>query len=127
MPTGLKIPVGVDASGGMSLVSGEENDAKIIKISLSDDDNENAFQQDIALGLSMIFDINDVTLKARVLRRVRAIFADFLKLKRFKLLTDTIKWSEDTSEQELTLEFRYLDLESDEERLYNRTFTAGEW
>lgn len=123
---GLKMPVGVNPSGGAALMEGDINDAKIIKMALSSDDNENAFQQDIGLGVDMIFGISDTVLQSQITRRVIRLFQNFQTQKRFKLLRNTLKWTEDASQQELTLEFRYVNLESDEEVFFRRAFTAAE-
>ena len=124
MPKGLRIPVGVGPNGGAALVSGDSNDSKIIKVSLGSDENENAFQQDISLGLGMVFDLNDPTMRAKILRRVYKIFEEFRVQKRFRLKKETIKWSEDSATQELIIEFKYVNLESDEEVLFRRSFTS---
>lgn len=123
---GLKIPVGVSSHGGASLISGDVNDVKIITISLGSSENENAFQQDITLDEGMVFDLNDPTVRAKILRRLYRIFENFRLKKRFKLKKESIKWEEDSKEQELTLEFTYTNLESDEDILFRRAFTASD-
>jgi len=120
MARGLQVPVGVDITGGTAWVSGEENDRKTIFTALGDCDSENAFQQELGLGIGMIFDPNDETVRARILRRLKNIFRIFEEADRYKLLTETILWS--SVEGELTLEFKYLNLETDEERSFTRTF-----
>lgn len=126
MATGLRIPVGASPSGGAALVGGDDNDTKIIKTALSSDDSENAFQQDIGMGESMVFNLNDPVLRAKIRRRLVQIFANFQTQKRFKLLKNTIEWTEDSVAQELILEFKYLNLESDEEKPLRRVFSASE-
>lgn len=123
---GLKIPVGVNAHGGAALVSGDVNDMKIISISLGSSENENAFQQDITLGEAMVFDLNDPTIRAKILRKLYMIFDNFKVKKRFKLNKNTIEWEEDPKKQELTLLFTYTNLESDEDVLFRRAFTASD-
>jgi len=107
-------------------VEGDENDYKIIKMALSSDDNENAFQQDIGLGASMVFDLNDQALRAKIRRRLLQIFEDFQRQKRYKLVKESIKWGENTEEQELELTFKYINMESDEEKQFRRVFSAQE-
>jgi len=58
--------------------------------------------------------------------RVDLLFQRFELQKRFKLLPDTVQWTDKPKEQELKLEFRYVDLESEEEKSYSRNFKAGE-
>jgi len=125
MPTGLAVPMKANKAGGIARVTGDENDTKIIRIALTDGDNDNAFQQDFTLGQSMIFDLNDATLRARITMRVIRIFERFEKQNRFKLFADTMKWTENSKEQTLELEFRYLNLESDEPKTFAHTFGAS--
>jgi hypothetical protein len=126
MPTGLKIPMGVNSGGGLATVDGDDNDAKIIKLTLSDGENENAFQQDITLGIDMIFDILDPIVRSKITIRIVRAFEKLQSQKRFKLLKNTINWDESSSAQgELTLNFRYLNLESDEEKEYEQKFNSG--
>lgn len=124
MATGLKIPVGVNPMGGIAKVTGDDNAIQAIKTALTDCENEHAFQQELGLGAGMVFASNDMRLRAVILRRVRGIFNEFQKEKRFKLLEETIKWSE--GDGELVLEFRYMDLESDEEKPFQRVFRPEE-
>jgi inorganic pyrophosphatase len=125
MPKGLKIPIGKNASGGFAIVDGDDNDLKLIAVALGDDDNENAFQQGIGLGIGMVFDINDAYIRGSIKRRVIRLFKLFEAQKRFKLLTDTVEWKDDSEAQELILSFRYLNLESDEENEFSKSFSAG--
>jgi len=120
MPKGFSIPVRANASGGIALSKGDANDAKIIRIALADGDNNNAFQQGVTVNQTVIFDLNDSSSRARVAGNIEDIFEKFEKDKRFKLLEDTMDWGE--NEGELLLEFKYLCLESDEERTFAHTF-----
>ncbi len=122
MAVGLKLPVGTSSTGGVALVDSDENDNKIISLALGSDDNENAFNQDIGLGVDMVFAISDPHIRGRIITRLRQIFKRFEAQKRFKLFPSTIKWTEDSTEQELTLEFKYLNIESDEEKTFSRTY-----
>ena len=123
MAVGLALPVGVTTSGGAKLVGGDENDRKIITLALGSGWSENAFQQEIALGQDMIFQINDPTVRAMIKRRLITIFRDFQAQNRYRLLLNTLKWTE--GNQELTLEFKYANLEADEVKDYIIKFTAG--
>lgn len=124
MPTGLKVPIYVNKKGGLSLVSGDENDKKIISLSLGDDDNENAFQQNIGLGVGMIFSIADELSRPKIMRRLTEVFRKFESQKRYLLKTNTIKWQKDQNQQ-LVLEFKYINLESDEEKIFRQSFNAS--
>lgn len=123
MPTGLAVPVGVNSRGGAALVNGNENDAKIIKLALADVTNENAFQQGIGPGVDMIFDINDVTSRARIQSRVEAVFRRFEAQQRYKLVDETLSWSSEGGE--MTMEFKYVSLEADEERLFRQQYSGA--
>jgi len=125
MTTGLALPVGVDKTGGAALVSGEDNDQKLIYTALSDCDNENAFQQDIGLGGDIVFDVNDSKIRARVLRKLIAIFDDFETNHKYKLLTESIEWEESTPEGVLVLKFKYLNLETDETSSFKQFFQGA--
>lgn len=123
MPTGLRMPVGVDGTGGAALASRDEQNHKIIKIALSDCDSENAFQ-DIGLGNWMIFEIDAPEVQARALNFIRRIFRQFRAEQRYKLLERTIQFNK-TTEGELDLEFKYLDIESDQESTFKASITGG--
>jgi hypothetical protein len=120
MANGLKIPVGVNALGRTATVSADTCATQTIMTALTDCDNENAFQQDLGLGSGMVFAVNDIKLRATILQRLREIFAQFVKERKYKLLEETISW-DDTGE-ELRLDFHYLDMESDEEKPFQKIF-----
>lgn len=122
MPTGIKLPFKVNSSGGISLSSDEEQNAQIIKLKLGDGDNENAFQQNITLGIDMIFAIGDPVIQGKITGRLYNAFEDFERDKRFKLLKNTIEWVE--GDGEMTLSFRYIDLESDQPKTFTETFSG---
>lgn len=121
---GLKLPVGVNASGGAALIEGDENDEKIISIALGGGENEHAWQQDSTLGEELIFDFSDPTTRAKILRRLYSIFDLFRIKKRFMLKKETIEW-EGSEEGEVVLSFKYVNLESDEEKNFRRPLVGG--
>lgn len=123
MTTGLRIPVGVNTHGGAATVSGDSQFQKIIGLVLADLDNENAFQQNIGLGQGMIFDPALASFRGKVRQLVISIFADFEKLKLFKLVTSSIRF-EDTAEGEQTLNLEYINLESDEVETFKKPFVT---
>ena len=126
MPTGFKLPMSPSPSGGIALVKGDVNNDKIIKVGLSATDNSNSFQQNIGIGQDMVFDLQDPALRGLLVVKIKKLFARFEIQKRFKLLTDTLQWSAISDSGELQLEFRYMDLESDEEKQFSKNFKAGE-
>jgi hypothetical protein len=125
MATGLAMPVGVGADGGARLSSGDANDDKVIRLALGDDANENAFQQNIGVGADMVFGMSDELLQASIMRRVNEVFKRFEAQKRYTLRRNTIKWTQDSNAQELTLEFKYVALESDREQTFRENFSAA--
>jgi len=122
---GLKIPVGVDTTGGSATLEGDEYADQVIRTGLSDHDNANAFQQDGGLGEEMIFGKTDTAQKAAILRKLYSMFAAWEEERLFRLMRETIKWSKDSESGELIVEFRYINLESDEPTTFRKKFTTG--
>lgn len=125
MPRGLALPIRVGPWGGVATLDGDDNDDKIISLALGSDDNENAFQQDIGLGEGMIFDMSDPLIRGRIVGKIRKIFKKFEIQKRYKLMDDTVRWSEIPDQGDLILSFKYFNLESDEVQTFSRNLRAG--
>jgi hypothetical protein len=121
MTTGLAMPVGVNSHGGAKLVSKDTQATKIIGIALSDLDNDNAYQQGEGLGNSLIFDPSGPAFRAKVRRRLLDLFDEFERKKLFKIVTRSIQWRR-TAEGEQTLEFQYVNLESDQATTFSKTY-----
>lgn len=115
---GLAVPVGVTPSGSTKMDDGEANDQNVLYTSLSDCDNDNAFQQDLGLGQDVVFGVPNEQLKAMVRRRLTLVFSYWENEERFRLMPETINWIE--AEGSLTLEFRYLNLETDEVQSFSK-------
>lgn len=124
MPKGLRIPVQVDRAGRTATVEGDDLNRQLISIALADDENENAFQQQIGLGEAMVFDKDTPALRAKVLRRLFTIFVDFEARKLFQLVRETIEWGNDPESGDLFLGFYYIDLESDQPQFFKKAFTT---
>jgi hypothetical protein len=124
MVTGLRIPVGVNSKGGTALVEGDECKRQLIMTALSSSESANAFQQDINLGVDMIFGQDSSEFRDGILRRLIAIFEKFEKEKLFRLMRETVEWSKE-AEGELLLEFSYVDIESDKTQDFRKSFTTG--
>lgn len=122
---GLRIPLGVTKQGRGAVVTGDVQDQKIIDTSLGSNDNQNAFQQDRGLGDDMIFDVSDAAVRGVIRIRLRDVFADFEIQHRYRLLTDTIVWAQDSEKQELSLEFKYHNLETDDTKDFEKGFRQG--
>jgi hypothetical protein len=115
--------VGVDATGGAAMAEGDAKDVQVIATAISDCDSDHAYQQELGVGSGMIFDLDSPEGQSRIVRRVRSVFDEFRANQRFKLLVNTIKIEKDT-EGELVMEFRYVNLESDEENTFRETLTG---
>jgi len=120
----LKIPIGVDSTGGTKTVSSDDRKRQLISIALSSGDSLNAFQQDINLGMGMIFGKDGTDLRSSVLRRLYAIFDQFEVDKLFQLMRETIQWNSN-NEGELTLNFYYIDIETDSQQFFAKNFTVN--
>lgn len=108
MPTGLRIPVGVNKSGGAAVETNEaEQNRKLITLALSEGDDNNAFQK---LGgfRELIFQIKNAGVRARAETRLRQILAKYSD--RIQLSTDQpIEFVTDNA-NEIELRFSYIDL-----------------
>jgi len=131
MPKGLAIPIRATPHGGIQTVEGSANDDKIIRAALGPDENDNAFQQDIGLGQRMIFGIADDALRGGIMERLRLVFERFRRQRRYDLIRSSVRFyapgdPEGTGKEgEMVLEFRYLSLEANEERLFKSEVSAA--
>lgn len=124
MARGLALPLRPNKTGGTALSEGDVQADKIIRLALSDADSDHAFQQYLGLTSRMIFSVLSPGFRARVLSRLFTIFAEFERRKLFKLVRGSIAWTRGPGPGEQTLEFRYINLESDEEETFVKTFTG---
>jgi hypothetical protein len=126
MATGLSIPLRAGPNGGSVLTSGDEQSSKIVTLALADNDNDNAFQQNIGLGTNEVFAVSNPSFRGRVLNRLTRVFNEFERRKLYRLQRDTIRW-EKGKEGEQILRFRYKSIESDRSFEFERTFTRGSY
>lgn len=122
MATGLTYPVGVSSSGGFAMSSGSEHDNDIIAAALASDENDNSFQQNLGVGDQAIFEINDELSRASILSRLRAVFARFETLKRYKLQENSIQWLDQEGEQILVC--KYVNLETDQVQDFQKSYNS---
>jgi len=106
-------------------VSSDENDRKIIRLALANDDNENPFQQGQGLGDFMVFGINDPGGRGPIMRKISEVFRRFEAQKRYRLITDSVRWEQDSETQEMRVFFKFLNLESDRVEDFNMGFDAA--
>lgn len=123
MPTGLRMPVGVNSRGGAWLVSKDENSHKIIALALSDLENDNAFQQNIGLGGGAIFDVAGQTYRAQIRQKVVDIFKDFEDQKLYSLDTTSLKFNRGAPGEQI-LDFAYINLETDQRVVFSQKLLA---
>jgi len=121
MATGLKVPVGVDKSGGARVeTSVVEQKKKLLFQAFSPGQDKNAFQT-LGLDPGLIFSIKDEFFETRARSEVRRIMGNFIDL--MELSPDVPITFEDTAEGELEMSFQYVDLEVDEVQTFTKKFS----
>jgi len=121
MPTGLRVPVGVNKSGGANIESDESQQLKkMLFLALSEGDDDNAFQ---GLGIAkiLIFSIRNAAFRGRAERSINAILAKFAD--RVALRPDMPLLFEENAPGEVTLTFEYIDKLTDKVEEFRSTFT----
>lgn len=119
MPVGLRMPVGVDASGGAAIAQPAEQSQKIIRTALSPCYSSHAFQQDLGLGENEVFDVNSPLIVPRLRRRVKRILDAFRADDRYKLVPGTLTVEEQAEGSgDVAISFRYIDIEADTEQQF---------
>lgn len=109
---GLALPLEPNGLGGLRLVSGKENDFKIISLAVLSHASANAFQQPNADIDEAIFELDDVAFVAMVRRKLDLVFAEFEKQHRYRLIPGSIR-IERRQEGETFVFFNYYNLEAD--------------
>lgn len=121
MPTGLRIPVGVNKSGGAAVEKNEaEQNRKLLILALSEGEDNNGFQK---LGgfRELIFSIKNAGVRARAEQKLKQILARYSD--RIQLSTD-IPIEFDTSRPaEVELRFSYIDLLTNTVQEFNQKFS----
>lgn len=120
MPTGLRVPVGVNKSGGASVETDEASqNQKLILLALSEGQDNNPFQN---LGgfRELVYQIKNPGVRARAESRLRQILARHSD--RIELSPDLpIEFNTDT-EAEMELRFSYVDLLTNTVEEFRQTF-----
>lgn len=120
MPTGLRIPVGVNKSGGASVETDEASqNRKLLILALSEGDDNNPFQQ---LGgfRELIFQIKNPGVRARAESRLRQILSRYAD--RIQLSPDQPIEFDTSIEAEVELRFSYVDLLTNTVEEFRDTF-----
>lgn len=108
MPTGLKLPVTVDKSGGAAVELNEsEQTKKLLRLALSIDDDDNPYQ-DVGLNQELIFKVKDPTVRAKAERKINQVLQRFAD--RITISPDQPITFKDTNEGEIEVSFSYVDL-----------------
>lgn len=124
MSSGLRIPVGVNRQGGTSTVEGDDQADKIIRLALSDNDSDNAFQQGIGLGSAAIFSLRNPSFRSLVSVKLTEIFEAFERARLFKLVRTSLRF-EAGGPGEQIVRFDFINLESDEVQSFSKSFKAA--
>ena len=118
MPTGLRIPVGVDGKGRASVETDQsKNTLKNLKLAFSEGDDDNPFQ-DLGLKGAIIFSINNPAFRAKALRAIQQIldkYSELVELDESKPIT----FRQD-EENEVIMEFTYIDLLTRETKPFSK-------
>lgn len=122
MPTGLKVPVRVNQSGGAAIETNEsEQLKKMLFLALSEGGDDNPFQE-LGIAKTLIFAINNAGFRGRAERSINAILFKFAD--RVAVRPDTPLRFEETGEGEITLTFEYIDRLTDKPEEFRGRFTA---
>jgi hypothetical protein len=110
MASGLKIPVGVDKSGGAAIESSSQRELKkLLFLALSEGGDDNPFQR-LGLSSDLIFRVKDASFRSLALREIQRVLAQFSD--RVEIFPDEpITFNEDVSGQ-VECSFKYIDKES---------------
>jgi len=122
MPTGLKIPVGVDNKGRAAVETNETlNTQKILNLAFSEGDDKNPFQN-LGLDDRIVFSVKTAAFRGKALNATNRILAKFPELVR--LIDGSVKFEEDV-EGEFTIEFDYIDLLTQKAETFIKAFVKG--
>ncbi len=124
MSRGLALPVGATNTGSSKQTEGDEQASKVILLALSDNDNDNAFQQDEGLGAAHVFQLSDAGTRAYVNNRLKEIFAKFARVRLYQLQQSSIKWAKGDEAGDKVLEFKYINLETNEVQEFKKVYRA---
>lgn len=121
MATGLKIPVGVNRSGGAAIETDSRAELrKLLVLALSEGGDDNPFQN-LGLSPNLVFQIKDAAFRSQAQREIERVIAQFPE--RVALLPDEGITFEEEVEGEVTVNFKYIDLEFNTVEEFTKTFT----
>lgn len=120
MPTGLRVPVGVNKSGGANIEDDEvEQTKKMLNLALSEGGDDNPFQ-DLGLKGDLIFSIQNASFRGKALSFVERVIAKFSD--RIALAPgEPIQFTQDV-ENEIEMGFQYVDLSTNKVQDFVKKF-----
>lgn len=108
MPTGLKIPVGVNKGGGAAVEKNEARQTlKLLELAFLPNDDKNPFQ-DVGLEEDLIFAVKNPSIRTRAQQKIEAVLAKFSD--RVALRPGTSIEFDTSKEGEVEISFEYIDL-----------------
>lgn len=120
MPTGLKVPVGVNRSGGAAIESNEgEQLKKLLFLAFAEGGDTNAFQE-LGISKTLIFSVQGASFRGKALRAIEAVLSKFRD--RVKLRPDSPITFEDKGDGEIELSFEYIDKFTDRSEEFRTSF-----
>lgn len=120
MPFGLRVPVGVNESGGANITRTEgENTLKILKLALAEGGDENGFQ-DLGITGSLIFSKRDFSFRANAEAEINRILNKFPEL--VELDPNNPIEIEFGKEGDVSLSFKYVDLITQDVNEFQQSF-----
>ncbi len=118
---GLKLPVSVNKSGGLSVNTDEaEHTKQLLMTAFGESNDDNPFQ-DAGMDQGMIFSIDSPGFRARAEKAVMAVIAKFSD--RIKLASSAPMTLTRNDDQEVILSFEYIDLQTDSVQEFRKTVT----
>ena len=123
MATGLKIPVGVNKSGGAAVETDvTKHKKKLLQLAFSIGGDKNPFQT-LGIDPTLIFSLKDEFFQSRARAEAERIFASFIDL--MELIPDDPITFEDITEGEIEMTVKYVDLEVDEIQTFTKKFSKA--
>lgn len=122
MATGLKIPVGVNKSGGAAVETDVvKQKKKLLQLAFSVGGDKNPFQT-LGIDPNLIFSIKDGFFQSKARSEVERIFDNFSEF--VTLAADNPITFEDVTEGEIEMTVKYVDLEVDEVQTFTQKFST---
>lgn len=122
MAKGLAVPVRPGKNGGAVIVSGSEQNRKILSLAIAPGEDNNAFQ-DLGFSEGIVFANPDSPTKAIVQNAIQKIVAKYPD--RFKILNPDSIQIVTGAGGDTTISFSYRELDSGENKTYTGSLSNG--